>query len=382
MKKTNVVFKLITSLLAAVMMVSVLPACVISASANEFAPGDVDMNDSVDSCDALTIMRYSVGLAELSDEQLVIADVTSDGAVDSMDALTVLQSACGVCEIKPVERKSSVAKAVAFESYALQVTELCNEERAKVGLAPLELDETLCKAADTRASELDVRCDHIRADGTKWSTILKELDYHFLTAGENVAGGSKTPQEVVDEWMNSEGHRKNILSPEYTKIGVGYAFIVDSRYGYYWDQIFAGVAENVQNERDSKLALVGYINESRKENGLAPLTLDTTLDVIAEVRADDIAVCYDKEFRPDGSGWYTLIEQYDFDYESSCRQYLYKGQVDEKALYQYLLDIMQGENVPKFLDPACEKDYNKIGIGHAFVEDDTCGNYWTIFVAD
>ncbi|MFP3338704.1 CAP domain-containing protein, partial [Micrococcus sp. SIMBA_131] len=58
----------------------------------------------------------------------------------------------------------------------------------------------------------------------------------YRSAGENIAAGQATPEEVVKAWMNSEGHRKNILNPGYTEIGVGY--ISGGSYGHYWTQMF------------------------------------------------------------------------------------------------------------------------------------------------
>jgi uncharacterized protein YkwD len=66
--------------------------------------------------------------------------------------------------------------------------------------------------------------------------MLKSFGIQFSYAGENIAAGQRTPQEVVNSWMNSPGHRANILNRNYTKIGVGYAS--GGEYGTYWTQMF------------------------------------------------------------------------------------------------------------------------------------------------
>jgi len=68
--------------------------------------------------------------------------------------------------------------------------------------------------------------------------MMKKYGISYTTAGENIAAGQTTPEEVVQAWMNSEGHRANILNPNYTAIGVGY--VKGGSYGSYWTQDFIG----------------------------------------------------------------------------------------------------------------------------------------------
>jgi len=79
---------------------------------------------------------------------------------------------------------------------------------------------------------------HTRPNGSSFSTALKEQGASYSTAGENIAWGQKTPQEVVTGWMNSSGHRANILGANYTKIGCG--FYQGSDGTCYWSQLFMG----------------------------------------------------------------------------------------------------------------------------------------------
>lgn len=122
-------------------------------------------------------------------------------------------------------------------SYAQQVLELVNVERIKEGLGPLALDETLCAAADARAQETIRLFSHTRPDGTDCFTVLDEFAIRCNAAGENIAAGYPTAAAVVNGWMNSEGHRANILSSSFHKLGVGFASAEDA-YGFYWTQLF------------------------------------------------------------------------------------------------------------------------------------------------
>ena len=120
-------------------------------------------------------------------------------------------------------------------AYAQEVVRLVNIERANAGLAPLAMDATLSAAAQVRAQEIDVSFSHTRPDGTSCFTVLKDFGISYRACGENIAKGSPSPARVVEGWMNSAGHRANILSNKYTTIGVGYTTIDGVP---YWAQMF------------------------------------------------------------------------------------------------------------------------------------------------
>lgn len=119
---------------------------------------------------------------------------------------------------------------------ARQVLALVNEERRKVGVAPLTLSAELQSAAAIRAEEITQKFSHTRPDGTNFQTILPNSRYYI--AGENIAAGNSTAAKVVQQWMNSPGHRANILRSEYSELGVGYVYKENSEYMHYWVQIF------------------------------------------------------------------------------------------------------------------------------------------------
>ena len=99
-------------------------------------------------------------------------------------------------------------------NYRQEVLNLVNAERAKYGLQPLVMgDAKLTAAAQQRAEEIATVNSHVRPNGTKWYTVLSEYGVTDAAAGENAAWGSVSPEEVVNAWMNSEGHRANILDP-------------------------------------------------------------------------------------------------------------------------------------------------------------------------
>lgn len=122
------------------------------------------------------------------------------------------------------------------QSYIAQIVTLVNAERAKNGLSAVTYDSTLHSAAQVRAEEIVSSFSHTRPNGTYYSSVLKEFDVSYRRSGENIAWGQKTPEEVMTAWMNSSGHRANILNASYNKIGVGCNISPSGT--IYWSQLF------------------------------------------------------------------------------------------------------------------------------------------------
>lgn len=120
-------------------------------------------------------------------------------------------------------------------SYAQQVINLVNQERAKAGLASVQAADSITQAANVRAQEIVTNFSHTRPDGSSFSTALIQAGVSYMGSGENIAYGQRTPEEVMDGWMNSSGHRANILNPNYKNIGIGF---YEANGVKYWVQLF------------------------------------------------------------------------------------------------------------------------------------------------
>ncbi len=160
-----------------------------------------------------------------------VATVSSKGVVKAKKAGKTKITA------KAGKKKYVCRVTVKKNTYAEKVLKLVNEERKKEGLDALKLDTSLCSAAAIRAKDITTVFDHTRPNGKTCFSVLDEKKISYHTAGENIAAGQTTPEEVVKAWMNSSGHRKNILSKNYHKLGVGYVKTGDE-YKHYWVQIF------------------------------------------------------------------------------------------------------------------------------------------------
>ncbi|PFA68671.1 hypothetical protein CN378_06495 [Bacillus sp. AFS015802] len=123
-------------------------------------------------------------------------------------------------------------------SFEGQVTELTNRERHKKGLLPLQIDMKLSQVALYKSRDMRDAGYFSHRSPTYGSPdeMMKRFHISYNMAAENIAAGQMSPEEVVREWMGSPVHRKNILNPAYTHMGVGYA--KGGTYGTYWTQLF------------------------------------------------------------------------------------------------------------------------------------------------
>ena len=258
-----------------------------AANSNSFIYGDVNNDKKVSMVDAVLIMRNTLGLNDLSADAAVQADVDGDGSVTIKDSINVLRYICGILDTFPVEegpaqkpteaptaaptekptQKQTEAPTAAptekptqkpteapaelptnscnsiydadteKDCYTLsyKVFEIVNQERIKAGVKPLKFNNDMYKAAMVRAKECDESFSHDRPNGTSCFTALKEAGVKYFSAGENIAMGYRTPADVMKGWMDSEGHRNNILDPDFTDFACG---VYKSG---YWSQFFCKI---------------------------------------------------------------------------------------------------------------------------------------------
>ncbi len=161
-------------------------------------------------------VKYQIGVSEIIEANPQIAD---PNLIYSGQVLTVPELDGGV---------------TAFES---EVVRLVNEIRVQYGLKPLTENWELSRVARYKSQDMADNGYFSHTSPTYGSPfqMMKAFGLSYRAAGENIAYGQRSPQAVVDAWMNSSGHRANILNASYTQIGVGY--VADGR---YWTQMFIG----------------------------------------------------------------------------------------------------------------------------------------------
>ncbi|BBH21729.1 hypothetical protein Back11_30740 [Paenibacillus baekrokdamisoli] len=123
-------------------------------------------------------------------------------------------------------------------SIETQVLQLVNAERAKAGLKALTMNASLSKVASTKASDMRDN-NYFSHDSPSYGSpfdMMKKFGISFSYAGENIAAGQQDAQAVMTAWMNSPGHRANIMSPNFTEMGLGYS--PGGNMSPYWSQMF------------------------------------------------------------------------------------------------------------------------------------------------
>lgn len=139
---------------------------------------------------------------------------------------------CDIEDPLPIESGSRSASVIQ------EVVNIVNHERSKAGLSPLRIHSQLNAAAQAHSDDMARNnfMSHTGSDGSSMGDRIKRHGYNYRTAGENVAAGQRSPQDVMRSWMNSSGHRQNILNPNFRDIGVAYAN--GGSFGIYWTQKF------------------------------------------------------------------------------------------------------------------------------------------------
>ena len=139
---------------------------------------------------------------------------------------------------KEGDETPSVSTGAETSSEAEAVLSLVNKERSKQGLQPLKLSEKLTSIANTKAADMADKNYFNHNSPTYGSpfAMLHTFGVSYSYAGENIAAGQKTAEQVMNDWMNSSGHRENILNKNYTELGVG--FVKGGSYGTEWVQLF------------------------------------------------------------------------------------------------------------------------------------------------
>ena len=193
------------------MVLFLVSTCTISASAENLshtvAKGDTMWKLAV---------KYEIGTSEIIQANPHISD---PNLIYPGQVLTIPQISSAV---------------TSFES---EVAQLVNEIRVKNGLKPLTLNWELSRVARYKSQDMANKGYFSHTSPTYGNPyqMMRSFGISFRTAGENIAYGYKTPQMVVNAWMNSSGHRANILNASYTQIGVGYV-----AKGNHWTQMFIG----------------------------------------------------------------------------------------------------------------------------------------------
>lgn len=176
--------------------------------------------------------------AEVKEETPAVSVPKTEKPVAEEPVVTQPEVNTPVAE-KPSESTETEKNNTAVSSYEQKVVELVNVERQKAGLPALTLDAEISNVARIKSKDMADNNYFAHQSPTYGSAgdMLSKFGIKWSAWGENIASGQKTPEAVVNAWMNSSGHRANILSSNYSRLGVGY--VTNSNGTPYWTQMFA-----------------------------------------------------------------------------------------------------------------------------------------------
>ncbi len=175
-------------------------------------------------------------IAAYESEHPYIADKTGS----DVGSVVITAYSVGTTWIRASNINGTCYIKIIVDDYESRVVYLCNQHRAAYGLVPLEVGGSeLKRVANLRLSEIYAKFDHYRPNGSRYITAYDYYGLRYQYAGENLARGQTTPEQVVNDWMNSPSHRANIMNPNfrYCSISIGTSQY-DGRMYTYWSQQF------------------------------------------------------------------------------------------------------------------------------------------------
>jgi uncharacterized YkwD family protein len=186
---------------------------------------------SVESGDTLWSISqsYEVSLSELVEEN----DLFKPFTIQTGQELSIPTSSPELTSNQVKQETDS-----SLSEFEQEVIRLTNEERESRGLDSFDIAEDVSEVARVKSEDMrdDDYFSHTSPTYGSPFDMLRSFDISYRSAGENIAAGQATPEQVVNSWMNSPGHRANILNSDFTHIGVGYA--EGGSYRHYWTQMF------------------------------------------------------------------------------------------------------------------------------------------------
>ncbi len=240
-----------------------------------------------------------------------------------------------------------------------EVIRLTNLERDKHGFKPLKLDESLANVARKKSVDMATN-NYFSHDSPTYGSpfaMMESLGIKYYSAGENIARGQTTPSEVVQAWMDSEGHRENILHPDFTHIGVG--FEVD---GYYWTQQFIKRLDTTVSQSTYEQQVVELTNQERAKHGLALLSIDSELAKVARAKSKDMAEHgYFDHTSPTYGTPFDMMDEFGVTYQTAGEN-IARGQFTPEEVVQAWMNS-EGHRA-NILNPS----YTHIGVG--FVKEE------------
>ena len=264
---------------------------------------------------------------------------------------------------------------------AAGVLEAVNRVRESRGLPAVAPDPRLGAAAQTLAGDMarTGRMAHVGSAGDTLEDRLRASGYAYVRVAENIAAGQPGPQDLIDDWMASPGHRANMLDPDATQIGVGYAFRRNDPYGHYWTLVLAepalSAADTLPQDSSVGEVLLVEVNRARREHGLPALRLAPRLDEAARRHTHYMADS--GRFAHEGPNGESVADRV------VAAGYAYRYVAENIAAGQGSANevVVAWMNSPGHRANMLNPTVVEMGVGYTFRTDDPYHHYWTLVLA-
>jgi uncharacterized protein YkwD len=216
---------------------------------------------------------------------------------------------------------------------------------------------------------------HVDPQGQDVAGRLAAVGYLAVRSAENLARGQPNANDVVAGWMDSPGHRANILNPELRAIGAGYAFTPNDEYHHYWTHVFATPDPVLSRDRSRYPAeLVAAINQERAKAGRPTLTRTATLEALARSHLTALARGGANAFQSQARRTLEAVSQAAATSAGRAAAQVAAGSPTPEAV---VAEWMGGEGRSQLLDAA----YREAGAAYVFNRDDSYRHYWLVVLA-
>ena len=251
-----------------------------------------------------------------------------------------------------------------FPPARIELLKLINADRKKAGAGVLKLDAALTKAAARRASEQPEAWGHTRPNGKSYSSVFAEFNLNPVRSGENVALNTKSLKASYfhEQFMNSPGHKRNLLNPDYSAVGLGF-----HKEGgrIYCVELFTGGGGGAGNKpapgedglADVAAGVVNLINHERTRSGLVPLGTSGSLSNAALTRAREMNVKFDISIRPDGRSFDTVLKDNGLDFARATSSGADTPKANRFEIFQEFYTDEKTRN------PMLAREYSHVGAG-------------------
>jgi uncharacterized protein YkwD len=260
------------------------------------------------------------------------------------------------------------------DEFAQQSILLVNQARSEAGLEPLTESPVLSEVAEAYSRRMATEgfYGHEDPQGKRASDRIAEAGYLAQMSAENIASGQPDAQTVVEGWLNSPGHRANIMNPEFREIGAGYAYTQTPPYHHYWTHLFATPDASVGRDRalypEETLA---QINELRRQAGVEPLAMDPTLAGIATAHMDSLLQAHAERSQIE-----QILNEASGEAVQSFQQAVALSAAGPATPEAVVAQWAESNDSSTFTDGSLRA----AGVAYSFVEQDEYRHYWLLLL--